>query len=46
MGVFYANEGMIGSWDPEWLQGAINILIGLFIRVGIMANVAKSKTMT
>ena len=46
MGVFYADEGMIGSRDPEWLQGTINVLIGLFRRVILMTNVARSKTMT
>ena len=27
MGVFYADDGIIGSWDSEWLQGGLNILI-------------------
>ena len=30
IGVFYADNGLIGSSDLEWLQGAINVLIGLF----------------
>ena len=46
MGVFYADDGMIGSRDPDLLQGAINVIIGLFRRVKIMANVTKSNTMT
>ena len=46
MGVFYANDGLIGWRDPEWLQGSINILIGIFQRSVPMANPAKSKTMT
>ena len=37
---------MIGSRDPEWLQGNINVIIGLFRRVVLMANVEKSNTMT
>ena len=37
---------MIRSRDLEWLQEAINVLIGIFIRVNLMANVAKFKTMT
>ena len=45
MGVFYANDGLIGLRDPEWLQGDFNVLIGLFHRVGLVVNVAKSKTM-
>ena len=38
MSLFYVDDGMIGSGDPEWLQGAINILIAIFRRVGLMAN--------
>ena len=44
MGMFYANVVMIGSREPEWLQGAINFLIGLFRRVGLMANISEYKT--
>ena len=29
MGVFYAYNGFIGSQDPEWLQRALNVIIGL-----------------
>ena len=43
--VFYVNNSLIGSWDPEWLQGVLNRIIGLFIRIGLMAHVAKSKMM-
>ena len=39
---FYADVGLIGSRDPEWLQGALNVLIRLLRRVGKMPNVAKS----
>ena len=46
MGVLYADDGIIRSRDLEWLQGALNILIGLFYQIGLMANVARSKTMT
>ena len=44
--MFYADDCMIGSKDLEWIQGAINIIIRLFRRVGLMANVEKYKTMT
>ena len=27
IGIFYADDGMIGSRDTEWFQGAINVLI-------------------
>ena len=46
MGVFYADDGLIGSMDSEWIQGAINVFTGLFRRVRMMANVAKVNTTT
>ena len=30
MGVFYTDDGIIGSQDQDWLQGSLNILIELF----------------
>ena len=44
--VFYADYGMDGPRDPEWLQHAMNVLVGLFIRYGLTANVTKSRTIT
>ena len=44
--VFYVDDGLIGSQDPEWLQGGLNVLIVPFLRIGLIDNVAKSKTMT
>ena len=44
MGLFYADDGIIISRDPEWILGAITVLIGLFGRVRLMVNVAKYKT--
>ena len=46
MGVFYADDIMIGSRDPDWLQGDINVLIVLFRGVLLMSNIEKSNTMT
>ena len=46
LGVFYADDGIIGSQDTEWLQGAFTVLIDLFLQIGLMANVTKSKTTT
>ena len=45
-GEFYTNDGMILSREPEWIQGAINFLIGIVRRVVLMANVEKSETTT
>ena len=46
LGVFYADYGLIGLRDPEWLKEALNVLIGLFYRVELMANIANSKNTT
>ena len=45
MRVFYSSDGLIGLREPEWLQGALRVLIGLFLLIGLMKNVAKSKMM-
>ena len=44
--VFYTDDGMVRSCNSDWLQNAMNVLVGLFIRYGPAANVAKSRTMT
>ena len=46
LGVFYADNGMVGSRDSDWLQHAMNILVGLFRSYVLVANVAKSPTIT
>ena len=43
MEVVYEDDGLIGSREPEWLQGSLNVLIGLFLRIGLMTNVANYK---
>ena len=37
---------MVRSRDSEWIQHAMNVLVGLFKRYGLAANIAKSHTMT
>ena len=27
LGLFYAKARVVGSWDPEWLQGSLNVII-------------------
>ena len=44
LGVFYADNGMIVSNNPDQLQESINLLIGLFKRIVLEAYIAKSKT--
>ena len=46
MGVFNADEGITRSREPEWIQGKIHFLIRIFIRVRLMDNITKYKTMT
>ena len=46
LGVFYADNSMVGTRDLEWLKYAMNFLVGLFIRYGLSTNVSKSHTMT
>ena len=44
--LFYTDNGVMVSRDLEWIQGALNVIIGLFRRCALVTNVAKSKTMT
>ena len=43
--VFYADDGMVGALDPEWLQGAFSALVAIFDRVGLQTNVDKTVSM-
>ena len=43
--LFYANDNMVVSSDPAWLQGAFTALVGIFDRVGLMTNVGKTVRM-
>ena len=43
--LFYADDGMVVSSDPAWLQGAFTALIGLFERVGLRTNIGKTVSM-
>ena len=44
--LFYDNNGMVGLWYMEWLQGAMIVLIGLFFRYRMVLSAAKYKSMT
>ena len=43
--VFYADDGMVVSSEPAWIQGAINSLVAIFYRVGLLTNVGKTVSM-
>ena len=39
--IFYADDGMVASTDPDWLQGEFDTLTGIFNRVLLWENVRK-----
>ena len=43
--LFYADDGMVVSSDPAWLQGAFTNLVGIFDRVGVRKNVRNTASM-
>ena len=44
--VFYADDGMVGSTDPDWLRSAIQHLCDLFRAIGLKPNTSKTQVMT
>ena len=40
--LIYADDGMVASSDPRWLQWAFDARVGLFDRVGLRTNVGKT----
>ena len=45
LALFYADDGIIVSSDPAWLQGAFTALLAIFDRVGLMTNFRKTVSM-
>ena len=43
LGLFYADDIVVGSQYPEWLQGALNVLISLLKLYVLVANFVKYK---
>ena len=43
--IFYADDGLIASRAPKTLQKAVDLLTGLFDRVGLQTNATKTKAM-
>ena len=39
---YYADDGMVVSLDPRWIQGAFSTLLGMFDRVLLKTNVRKT----
>ena len=46
LAMFCADDGLTASRDPVWLQNASDVLVHLFRRMGLVANVSKTKMMT
>ena len=44
--LFYADDGFVGSRDSVWLQQALDVLLSLFRREGLEANIRKNESMT
>ena len=44
--IFYADNGILVSWDPDWIQVALNVFIVLFQRIKLAANITKLNTIT
>ena len=44
--IFYADDRMIALSNPQWLQWAFTVLVGLFDRVGLKTNQRKTVSMT
>ena len=44
--LLYADDGMLASSDPRWLQWAFTQLVGPFDRVGLKTNCNKTVSMT
>ena len=40
--LFYADDYMVASSDPQWIQGEFSTLVGLFDMVGLWNNVMKT----
>ena len=46
LSLFYADDGMVGSRDQNWLQTSLDVLVALFRSIGLQTNTSKTKTMT
>lgn len=46
LALFYADDGLIGGPDPEWVQTAFSLMIRLFERIRLKTNLGKTKSMT
>ena len=45
-GVFYDNDDVVRLYDLDWMQHIMYVVVVLFRKYGLAANVANSRTMT
>jgi hypothetical protein len=43
--IFYVDEAYLASRDPDFLQRALDVIVGLFDRVGLETNIQKMQAM-
>jgi hypothetical protein len=43
--IFYVDDAYLASRDPDFLQRALNVIVGLFARVGLETNAQKTQAM-
>jgi len=43
---FYADDGMVGARDADWLEHSFGVLVGYFARMGLECNTRKTESMT
>ncbi len=43
--IFYVDDAYLASCNPEFLQRALDVIVGLFSRVGLKTNAQKMQTM-
>ena len=43
--LFYADDGMVASSNPRWLQWVFDALVSLFKQVGLRTNIGKTVNM-
>ncbi len=43
--IFYVNDAYLASWDADFLQHALTLLVDLFQRVGLQTNTSKTQMM-
>ena len=41
-GFFYADDGLVASTDPVWLQSVFDFLTGMVDRLGFWTNICKT----